>query len=241
MPKKNKISRRMKELLAKVEDKAYEPLAAVNLLKETATAKFDETAEAHIKLGIDPKYTDQQLRTTVSLPKGTGQTVRVAVIARGEKVKVAEEAGADIAGSEELIEDIQKGMMDFDVLIATPDMMPKVARLGRILGPKGLMPSPKGGTVTDDLATGIADFKGGKLEFRADKTGIVHVKFGKASFNPQDLLINLKALQETVDRNRPSGAKGRYWRSVYVSSSMGPAIEVDINALRDLQLAEEAA
>ena len=240
MPKKNKISRRMKELLAKVEDKAYEPLAAVNLLKETATAKFDETAEAHIKLGIDPKYTDQQLRTTVSLPKGTGQTVRVAVIARGEKVKVAEEAGADLAGSEELIEDIQKGMMDFDVLIATPDMMPKVARLGRILGPKGLMPSPKGGTVTDDLATGIADFKGGKLEFRADKTGIVHVKFGKASFNPQDLLINLKALQETVDRNRPSGAKGRYWRSVYVSSSMGPAIEVDINALRDLQLAEEA-
>ncbi len=230
----------MKELLAKVEDKAYEPLAAVNLLKETATAKFDETAEVHIKLGIDPKYTDQQLRTTVSLPKGTGQTVRVAVIARGEKVKVAEEAGADIAGSEELIEDIQKGMMDFDVLIATPDMMPKVARLGRILGPKGLMPSPKGGTVTDDLATGIADFKGGKLEFRADKTGIVHVKFGKASFNPQDLLINLKALQETVDRNRPSGAKGRYWRSVYVSSSMGPAIEVDINALRDLQLAEEA-
>ena len=241
MPKKNKISRRMKELLAKVEDKAYEPLEAVTLLKETATAKFDETAEVHIKLGIDPKYTDQQLRTTVSLPKGTGQTVRVAVIARGEKVKVAEEAGADIAGSEELIEDIQKGMMDFDVLIATPDMMPKVARLGRILGPKGLMPSPKGGTVTDDLATGIADFKGGKLEFRADKTGIVHVKFGKASFNPQDLLINLKALQETVDRNRPSGAKGRYWRSVYVSSSMGPAIEVDINALRDLQLAEEAA
>ncbi|MGK7897318.1 MAG: 50S ribosomal protein L1 [Xenococcus sp. (in: cyanobacteria)] len=240
MPKKNKISRRMKELLAKVEDKAYEPLEALTLLKETATAKFDETAEVHMKLGIDPKYTDQQLRTTVSLPKGTGQTVRVAVIARGEKVKEAEEAGADIAGSEELIEDIQKGMMDFDILIATPDMMPKVARLGRILGPKGLMPSPKGGTVTDDLATGIADFKGGKLEFRADKTGIVHVKFGKSSFNAEDLLINLKALQETVDRNRPSGAKGRYWRSMYVSSSMGPSIEVDINALRDLESGNEA-
>ena len=240
MPKKNKISRRMKELLAKVEDKAYEPLEAVTLLKETATAKFDETAEVHIKLGIDPKYTDQQLRTTVSLPKGTGQTVRVAVIARGEKVKAAEEAGADIAGSEELIEDIQKGMMDFDVLIATPDMMPKVARLGRILGPKGLMPSPKGGTVTDNLAAGIADFKGGKLEFRADRTGIVHVKFGKASFKAEDLLINLNAIQETVDRNLPSGAKGRYWRSVYVSSSMGPAIEVDTNALRDLTLTDEA-
>ncbi len=236
MPKK--LSRRIMAALEKVEEKAYEPLEAVNLLKETATAKFDETAEAHIRLGIDPKYTDQQLRTTVNLPKGTGQTVRVAVIARGEKVKEAEEAGADIFGSEELIEDIQKGMMDFDILIATPDMMPKVARLGRLLGPKGLMPSPKGGTVTTELPQAIADFKGGKLEFRADRSGIVHVKFGKASFSAEDLLTNLKALQETVDRNRPSGAKGRYWRSVYVSASMGPAIQVDINALRDLQLTE---
>ena len=240
MPKKN--SRRMKELLAKVDaDKAYEPLEALNLLKETATAKFDETAEVHIRLGIDPKYTDQQIRTTVSLPKGTGQSVRVAVIARGEKVKEAEDAGAEIFGSEELIEEIQKGMMDFDVLIATPDMMPKVARLGRVLGPKGLMPSPKGGTVSADLASAVNEFKAGKLEFRADRAGIVHVKFGKASFPAEDLLANLKQLQETIDRNRPSGAKGRYWRSIYVTSSMGPSIEIDISSLRDLQLEEQAA
>ncbi|MEM8718223.1 MAG: 50S ribosomal protein L1 [Cyanobacteria bacterium P01_G01_bin.39] len=236
-----KMSRRMRELVTKVdEDKAYEPIEALNLLKETATAKFDETAEAHIKLGIDPKYTDQQLRTTVSLPKGTGQTVRVAVIARGEKVKEAEEAGAEIFGSEELIEDIQKGMMDFDILIATPDMMPKVAKLGRVLGPKGLMPSPKGGTVTADLEPAVSAFKAGKLEFRADKTGIVHVMFGKASFSAEDLLENLKALQETIDRNRPSGAKGRYWRTVYVSASMGPSIQVDVSALQDLSLTQAA-
>lgn len=233
----NKMSRRMRELVKKIdEDKAYEPLEALTLLKETATAKFDETAEAHIKLGIDPKYTDQQLRTTVSLPKGTGQTVRVAVIARGEKVKEAEEAGAEIYGSEELIEDISKGMMDFDILIATPDMMPKVAKLGRVLGPKGLMPSPKGGTVTTDLEPAVQAFKAGKLEFRADKSGIVHVMFGKASFSAEDLLANLKALQETVDRNRPSGAKGRYWRTVYVSASMGPSIQIDVSALQDLSL-----
>ena len=158
-----------------------------------------------------------------------------------EKVKEAEEAGAEIFGSEELIDDIQKGMMDFDILIATPDMMPKVARLGRVLGPKGLMPSPKGGTVTADLPTAISAFKAGKLEFRADRSGIVHVMFGKASFTPEDLLANLKAIQETVDRNRPSGAKGRYWRSVYVSSSMGPSINIDISSLRDLSLEEAAS
>ena len=235
-----KLSRRLKEAQAKVEQKAYEPLEALKLLKETATAKFDETAEAHIRLGIDPKYTDQQLRTTVTFPKGTGQAVRVAVITRGEKVKEASNAGADLVGSEELIEEIQKGMMDFEVLIATPDMMPKVAKLGRLLGPRGLMPSPKGGTVTTEIESAIAEFKAGKQEFRADRSGIVHVMFGKASFTPEDLLTNLKALQETIDRNRPSGAKGRYWRSVFVSASMGPSIEVDISTLRDLKL-EEAA
>lgn len=235
-----KVSRRIKELMAKVQERAYEPTEALSLLRETATAKFAESAEAHIRLGIDPKYTDQQLRTTVILPKGTGQTIRVAVIARGEKVTEASNSGADIAGSEELIEEIQKGMMDFDVLIATPDMMPKVARLGRLLGPRGLMPSPKGGTVTPNLPQAIEEFKAGKLEFRADKAGIVHVLFGKANFEAEDLLVNLKALQECVDRNKPSGAKGRYWRTMYISATMGPSIEIDVNALRDLKLAEAA-
>ncbi|MBD2136890.1 50S ribosomal protein L1 [Anabaena sp. FACHB-1237] len=235
-----KVSRRLRALLEKVEDRAYSPLEALNLLKETATAKFPEAAEAHIRLGIDPKYTDQQLRTTVVLPKGTGQTVRVAVIARGEKVTEASNAGADIVGSEELIDQIQKGMMDFDKLIATPDVMPQVAKLGKLLGPRGLMPSPKGGTVTFDIAAAIAEFKAGKLEYRADRTGIVHVMFGKAAFTPEDLLINLKALQESIDRNRPSGAKGRYWRTVYVSATMGPSIAVDVSALRDLKVSEVA-
>lgn len=235
-----KVSRRLQELQKKVEDRAYEPIEGLSLLKETATAKFPEAAEAHIRLGIDPKYTDQQLRTTVALPKGTGQAVRVAVITRGEKVAEATNAGADLVGSEELIEEIQKGMMDFDLLIATPDVMPQVAKLGRLLGPRGLMPSPKGGTVTTDVSQAIAEFKAGKLEFRADRTGIVHVMFGKVSFSPQDLLVNLKALQETIERNRPSGAKGRYWRTMYVSATMGPSIQIDINALRDLKLTDAA-
>jgi large subunit ribosomal protein L1 len=238
MPRKQ--SRRLQELYKKVEERPYEPLEAIQLLKETATAKFPESAEAHIRLGIDPKYTDQQLRTTVVLPKGTGQTVRVAVIARGEKVSEASNGGADIFGSEELIDEIQKGRMDFDRLIATPDMMPQVAKLGRLLGPRGLMPSPKAGTVTFDVAQAISEVKAGKLEFRADRTGIVHILFGKAIFSAEDLLDNLKAIQETIDRNKPSGAKGRYWRTVYICATMGPPIEVDVSLLRDLKLAEAA-
>ncbi|WP_103668598.1 50S ribosomal protein L1 [Pseudanabaena sp. BC1403] len=233
-----KISKRLKEALSKVEDRPYAPINALELVKVTATAKFPESVEAHVRLGIDPKYADQQLRTTVTLPKGTGQTIRVAVIARGEKVAEATAAGADIAGSEELIDEISKGRMDFDLLISTPDMMPQVAKLGKLLGPRGLMPSPKGGTVTTDLGGAINEFKAGKLEFRADRTGIVHIQFGKAAFPAEDLLINLKALQETIDRNRPSGAKGRYWRSLYVSATMGPAIEVDVTALRDLKFGD---
>jgi large subunit ribosomal protein L1 len=230
-----RISKRFAALTAKVEDRTYSPIEALELVKANANARFDETIEAHARLGIDPKYTDQQLRTTVTLPHGTGQTIRIAVIARGEKVAEAKAAGADIAGDDELVEKIAGGAMDFDLLIATPDMMPKVAKLGRVLGPRGLMPNPKAGTVTTDLASAINEFKAGKLEFRADRTGIVHVRFGKASFDPAKLLDNLKALQETIDRNKPSGAKGRYWRSLYVTSTMGPSVEVDVTALQDLK------
>jgi large subunit ribosomal protein L1 len=230
-----KYSRRYQELAKKVEARVYEPIEALTLLKETATAKFAESAEVHVRLGIDPKYTDQQLRTTVALPKGTGQTIRIAVVARGEKVAEAAAAGADLSGSEELIAEIQNGMMDFDLLIATPDMMPQIAKLGRVLGPRGLMPSPKAGTVATDLAAAIAEFKAGKLEYRADRSGIVHILFGKATFDAEDLMLNLKAFQESIDRNRPAGAKGRFWRSMYVSATMGPSIEININSLRDLK------
>lgn len=230
-----KISKRFAALAAKVEDRTYAPLEALELVKANATAKFDETIEAHVRLGIDPKYTDQQLRTTVALPNGTGQTIRIAVIARGEKVAEAKAAGADLAGDDELVDAIAGGAMDFDLLIATPDMMPKVAKLGRVLGPRGLMPNPKAGTVTTDLASAIGEFKAGKLEFRADRSGIVHVRFGKASFDVDKLLENLKALQETIDRNKPSGAKGRYWRSLYLTSTMGPSVPVDFSALQDIK------
>ena len=230
-----KLSKRMTALSTKIEDRIYAPIEALGIIKENANAKFDETIEAHIRLGIDPKYTDQQLRTTVALPNGTGQSIKIAVITSGENVAKAKSAGADLFGEEDLVESINKGNMDFDLLIATPDMMPKVAKLGRVLGPRGLMPNPKAGTVTADIASAIKEFKAGKLEFRADKAGIVHVRFGKASFTENALFENLKTLQESIDKNKPSGAKGKYWRSFYVTSTMGPSVEVDINALQDYQ------
>ena len=230
-----KLSKRMTTLSKKIEDRIYPPLEALDLIRENAVAKFDETIEAHIRLGIDPKYTDQQLRTTVALPNGTGQTVKIAVITSGENVSKAKAAGADIFGEEDLVESINKGNMDFDLLIATPDMMPKVAKLGRVLGPRGLMPNPKAGTVTNDIANAIKEFKAGKLEFRADKAGIVHVRFGKASFSSNALFENLKTLQESIDKNKPSGAKGKYWRTLYVTSTMGPSVQVDIGSLQDYQ------
>ena len=225
----------MAALSTKIEDRIYAPLEALSIIKENANAKFDETIEAHIRLGIDPKYTDQQLRTTVALPHGTGQSIKIAVITSGENVSKAKAAGADLFGEEDLVESINKGNMEFDLLIATPDMMPKVAKLGRVLGPRGLMPNPKAGTVTNDIANAIKEFKAGKLEFRADKAGIVHVRFGKASFTKEDLFENLKTLQESIDKNKPSGAKGKYWKTFYVTSTMGPSVQLDINAVQDYQ------
>jgi large subunit ribosomal protein L1 len=228
-----KVSQRIKKIHEKIESRPYKALEALNLLKETATAKFIETAEAHISLRLDTKYADQQLRTTVILPKGTGKKIRIGVIAQGEKVNESLSAGADLAGSDELIQDILKGVINFDRLIATPDMMPAIAKLGKILGPRGLMPSPKSGTVTSDVKGAIEEFKKGKLEYRADKSGIVHLPFGKTNFSVEDLLANLEIVQESIDKNRPSGAKGRYWKSFYICSTMGPSISIDINNFRD--------
>jgi large subunit ribosomal protein L1 len=211
--------------------KAYTVEEAMGLLKQVAFAKFDETVEITMQLNVDPRKADQLVRGTVLLPHGLGKTVRIAVIASGEKLKEAEAAGADIVGAEELVEKIQGGFLDFDVLIATPDMMKLVGPLGRVLGPRGLMPNPKTGTVTPDVTSAVKEGKAGKVEFRVDKTGGIHVPVGKVSFEAQKLTDNARTVFEAVIKARPSTAKGRYVKSAYCSSTMGPGIKLDENAL----------
>lgn len=205
----------------------YAPDEAVRLLKATASAKFNETIEAHVRLGVDPKQADQQVRGTVVLPHGTGKSVRVLVFAKGEKAREAEAAGADYVGAEDMVEKIQGGWMDFDVAAASPDVMNLVGRLGRLLGPRGLMPNPKAGTVTMDLGRAVREIKAGKIEFRLDKAGIIHVPLGKASFSEAQLLENLMTLVDAIMRARPAAAKGQYVRSLAIASTMGPGIRVD--------------
>jgi|TARA_B110000971_G_scaffold160566_1_gene164146 large subunit ribosomal protein L1 len=224
------LSKRLKSEQQKIDKTSfYDCEEGITLVKKTASAKFNESIEAHISLNIDPKYADQQLRTTVILPHGTGKELRIAALVSAEKVSEAKESGAEIYGSEDLIEDISKGILNFDLLIATADMMPKLAKLGRVLGPKGLMPSPKAGTVTANLKSTIDEFKKGKLEYRADKTGIVHISFGKANFSEQQLVENFKAFYNSVESNKPSGVKGKYIKKVTLCSTMGPALYLDFS------------
>ena len=208
---------------------AYEPEEAIALVKKTAAAKFDETVEVHIKTGCDGRHAEQQIRGAVVLPNGTGKTVRVLVFAKGDKLAEAEAAGADFTGGEELIPKIQKeGWLDFDVVVATPDMMGVVGRLGKVLGPKGLMPNPKAGTVTMDVTKAVKEIKAGKIEYRLDKTNIVHVPVGKVSFTDEALLQNFNALMDAIVKARPSALKGQYLRSITLASTMGPGVKVNV-------------
>jgi large subunit ribosomal protein L1 len=206
---------------------AYDPADALDIVKKTAKAKFDETVEISIRLGVDPRHADQQVRGAVVLPHGTGKVVRVLVFAKGDKARDAEAAGADFVGAEDMVAKIQGGWFDFDACVATPDMMGLVGRLGRVLGPKGLMPNPKSGTVTMDITRAINDIKAGKVEYRVDKTAIIHCPLGKASFEPVKLQENLTALMDAVVKAKPSAAKGTYLKSVVISSTMGPGVKVN--------------
>jgi large subunit ribosomal protein L1 len=236
-----KLTKSQKDAAAKIEaGKLYSPIEAAELVKDVSTAKFDETVEVHIRLGIDTRQADQQLRGMVSLPNGSGKTVRVAVFAEGAAADAAREAGADIVGSDDLVQQIQGGEINFDATVATPDMMSKVGRLGRVLGPRGLMPNPKLGTVTNDVATAIADLKGGKVEYRADRYGICHVIIGKVSFDADKLAENYGAIYDEVLRMKPSTAKGRYVKSITMSSTMGPGIAIDPAVTRDYTVKPQA-
>nr|YP_010902959.1 ribosomal protein L1 [Hypnea flava]WCH55013.1 ribosomal protein L1 [Hypnea flava] len=229
-----KHSRRFQEVLQKVDSsKLYKPIDAINLLQDLSNVKFVETIEAHIVLGLDPKYADQQLRSTVVLPKGTGKKIKIAVIAKDEQISQLLREEVDIIGSQDLIQDIKNGRLDFDKLIATPDVMPLIAKLGKILGPRGLMPSPKAGTVTTNLYDTVKQFRLGKLEYRVDRSGIVHVPFGKLNFASEDLMINLIALYNSIDKNRPPGSKGKYWKSMYLSTTMGPSVHIDCLMMKE--------
>ena len=220
--------KRYKDALARVDrDRIYEPAEAMELVKALSKTKFDETVDVVVRLGVDPRKADQVVRGTVTLPAGTGKDVRVAVFAAGEQAAAAREAGADVVGADDLIAQVEGGFMDFDLAIATPDLMPQVGKLGRVLGPRGLMPNPKTGTVTNDVAKAVADFKGGMVEYRTDRYGNVHVLVGKASFDAQALTDNLNAVLDELNRQKPASAKGRYMRKVVVSSTMGPGLRVD--------------
>jgi large subunit ribosomal protein L1 len=222
------------------QDKLYSPLEAVRLAKETAATKYDSTVEVAMRLGVDPRKADQMVRGTVNLPHGTGKTARVLVFATGDRAEAAREAGADVVGADELIDEVNNGRLDFDAVVATPDLMGKVGRLGRVLGPRGLMPNPKTGTVTQDVAKAVSDIKGGKIEFRVDRHANLHFIIGKASFPETALVENYASALEEVLRLKPSAAKGRYIRRTVLATTMGPGIPVDPNRTRNL-LVEETA